>query len=75
MAARAGRSHRNISGMKNAAAGTIAPLPFGVAMLGPVIYTFGNQEQKDWVLPGILSGETWWCQGYSEPVPGLIWRH
>ena len=39
-------------------------------MLGPVIYTFGNQEQKDWVLPGILSGETWWCQGYSEPGAG-----
>ncbi len=55
---------------ENAAAGTIAPLPFGVAMLGPVIYTFGNQEQKDWVLPGILSGETWWCQGYSEPGAG-----
>ncbi len=50
--------------------GTIAPLPFGVQMLGPVIYTFGNQQQKDQVLPGILSGETWWCQGYSEPGAG-----
>jgi len=55
---------------ESAAFGTIPPLPFGVAMLGPVIYTFGNQEQKDWVLPGILSGETWWCQGYSEPGAG-----
>ena len=52
--------------------GTIPPLPFGVQMLGPVIYTFGNQEQKDWVLPGILSGEDWWCQGYSEPGAGPI---
>ncbi len=55
---------------ESASFGTIPPLPFGVAMLGPVIYTFGNQEQKDWVLPGILSGETWWCQGYSEPGAG-----
>ena len=55
---------------ESAAFGTIPPLPFGVAMLGPVIYSFGNQEQKDWVLPGILSGETWWCQGYSEPGAG-----
>ncbi|MGB0820583.1 MAG: acyl-CoA dehydrogenase family protein, partial [Parvibaculales bacterium] len=55
---------------ESAAFGTIPPLPFGVAMLGPVIYSFGTQEQKDWVLPGILSGETWWCQGYSEPGAG-----
>ena len=55
---------------ESAAFGTIPPLPFGIAMLGPVIYNFGNQEQKDWVLPGILSGDTWWCQGYSEPGSG-----
>ena len=55
---------------ESAAFGTIPPMPFGVSMLGPVIYTFGNQEQKDWVLPGIFSGETWWCQGYSEPGAG-----
>ncbi len=55
---------------ESAAFGTIAPLPFGLQMLGPVIYTFGNQEQKDWVLPSILSGEVWWCQGYSEPGAG-----
>ena len=55
---------------ESATFGTIPPLPFGIGMLGPVIYTFGNQEQKDWVLPGILSGETWWCQGYSEPGAG-----
>jgi alkylation response protein AidB-like acyl-CoA dehydrogenase len=55
---------------ESAAFGTIPPLPFGIAMLGPVIYNFGNQEQKDWILPGILSGDTWWCQGYSEPGAG-----
>ena len=55
---------------ENAAFGTIPPLPFGVQMLGPVLYTFGTQEQKDKLLDNILSGETWWCQGYSEPGAG-----
>ena len=45
-------------------------LPFGVSMVGPVIYTFGNQEQKDRFLPDILQFNTWWCQGYSEPGSG-----
>jgi alkylation response protein AidB-like acyl-CoA dehydrogenase len=39
-------------------------------MVGPVIYTFGNAEQKQKFLPRILSGEDWWCQGYSEPGSG-----
>ena len=39
-------------------------------MVGPVIYTFGNEEQKAQHLPGILSGEVFWCQGYSEPGSG-----
>ena len=37
---------------------------FGISMVGPVIYTFGNDEQKAQHLPGILSGDVWWCQGY-----------
>lgn len=45
-------------------------MPFGLSMVGPVIYTFGSAEQKEQHLPGILSGETWWCQGYSEPGSG-----
>ena len=63
-------TQRYIFNEESARHGTIPPMPFGVQMLGPVIYTFGNQEQKDWVLPGILSGEDWWCQGYSEPGAG-----
>ncbi len=45
-------------------------LPFGLNMVGPVIYTFGTPEQKAKFLPRILSGEDWWCQGYSEPGAG-----
>ena len=45
-------------------------MPFGVTMVGPVIYTFGTEEQKQRYLPRILSGEDWWCQGYSEPGAG-----
>ena len=51
-------------------AGTMPPLAFSVTMVGPVIYTFGNAVQKQKFLPRILSGEDWWCQGYSEPGSG-----
>ncbi len=45
-------------------------IAFGLRMVGPVIYTFGNEEQKARFLPRILSSEDWWCQGYSEPGAG-----
>ena len=51
-------------------AGTLPPLAFSVTMVGPVIYTFGNEAQKAKFLPRILSGQDWWCQGYSEPGSG-----
>ncbi|MBI1181834.1 MAG: pimeloyl-CoA dehydrogenase large subunit [Alphaproteobacteria bacterium] len=43
---------------------------FGLKMVGPVIYTYGSEEQKREYLPGILNGDVWWCQGYSEPGSG-----
>ena len=47
-----------------------APLAFGVNMVGPVIYTFGNEEQKERFLPRIANLDDWWCQGFSEPGAG-----
>jgi alkylation response protein AidB-like acyl-CoA dehydrogenase len=54
------------------AAARAAPrvVPFGLGMLAPVLQKFGSQEQNDYWLPRILSGEDWWCQGYSEPGAG-----
>jgi alkylation response protein AidB-like acyl-CoA dehydrogenase len=45
-------------------------MPYGVNMVGPVLYTFGNAAQQREHLPGILSSTVWWCQGYSEPGAG-----
>ncbi|WP_322014565.1 acyl-CoA dehydrogenase family protein [Paraburkholderia sp. J12] len=45
-------------------------LPFGVAMVAPVIMKYGNEAQKRYYLPRILAGTDWWCQGYSEPGSG-----
>jgi alkylation response protein AidB-like acyl-CoA dehydrogenase len=45
-------------------------IPYGVNMVGPVIYTYGTAAQRAEHLPGILSSDVWWCQGYSEPGAG-----
>jgi alkylation response protein AidB-like acyl-CoA dehydrogenase len=47
------------------------PLPgFGLKMIGPILIRFGNDAQRARFLPRILSGEDWWCQGFSEPGSG-----
>ncbi len=50
-----------------------APLPgsnVGIDMLGPVLILHGTEDQRRDHLPRILSGETVWAQGYSEPGAG-----
>jgi pimeloyl-CoA dehydrogenase large subunit len=46
------------------------PLPFNVSMVGPVIATFGSEEQKKKFLPATANIDIWWCQGFSEPGAG-----
>ena len=53
-----------------ALAGTPSLAPMGLHMVGPCIIGYGTEEQKAFYLPRILSGEDYWCQGYSEPGAG-----
>ena len=46
------------------------PLAFNATMVGPVIATFGSQEQKERFLPPTANLDIWWSQGFSEPDAG-----
>ncbi|MEL0162905.1 MAG: acyl-CoA dehydrogenase family protein, partial [Halieaceae bacterium] len=46
------------------------PVMMGIQMLGPMLMHFGTEAQKATYLPGIISGDDVWCQGYSEPGSG-----
>jgi alkylation response protein AidB-like acyl-CoA dehydrogenase len=49
-----------------------APMQYhqGLELIGPILFTYGSEAQKARYLPGIVSGDDWWCQGYSEPNAG-----
>ena len=51
-------------------AGAPSLSPMGIRMVSHAIMKFGTKEQKDFFLPGILTGEVFFCQGYSEPESG-----
>ena len=61
---------RSIFSAECARAGAPSLSPMGLKMVGPVIMGYGTPEQKAYYLPRILSGEDYWCQGYSEPGSG-----
>jgi alkylation response protein AidB-like acyl-CoA dehydrogenase len=45
-------------------------LSFNVNMIGPVLFTFGTDDQKRRFLPRAANLDDWWCQGFSEPGAG-----
>tara|TARA_R110000782_G_scaffold100213_1_gene186283 strand:+ start:114 stop:1301 length:1188 start_codon:yes stop_codon:yes gene_type:complete len=61
---------RYIFASECARAGAPSLSPMGLSMVGPCIIGHGTPEQKAHYLPRILSGEDYWCQGYSEPNSG-----
>ena len=61
---------RYIFARECARAGAPGLAPMGLRMVAPAIMRFGTAEQKAHYLPRILSGEDYWCQGYSEPGSG-----
>jgi acyl-CoA dehydrogenase len=61
---------RHVFQAECARAGAPNLAPMGLRMVAPAIMAFGTPEQKARYLPRILSGEDYWCQGYSEPGSG-----
>ena len=61
---------RHIYARERVLAGAPPTSPMGINMAGPAIIGYGTPEQKAFFLPKMLSGEHFWCQGYSEPQAG-----
>lgn len=61
---------RRIFARERVLAGAPPTSPMGIDMAGPAIIAFGSEAQKAYFLPRMLSGEHFWCQGYSEPQAG-----
>jgi alkylation response protein AidB-like acyl-CoA dehydrogenase len=43
---------------------------FTIGITGPTMLVHGSEEQKERFLPSMAAGETWYCQGFSEPGSG-----
>ena len=63
-------TRRYIFARERALAGAPPVSPMGISMCGPALIGHGSDEQKAHFLPRMLSGEHFWCQGYSEPHAG-----
>ncbi|HEY7853371.1 MAG TPA: acyl-CoA dehydrogenase family protein [Caulobacteraceae bacterium] len=63
-------TRRYIWATETARAGAPPISPMGIGMCGPVLMRYGAPAQRTRFLPPMLSGEDFWCQGYSEPGSG-----
>ncbi|MCZ8019041.1 acyl-CoA dehydrogenase family protein [Novosphingobium sp.] len=63
-------TQRFIFARECALAGAPPLSPMGIAMCGPALIGHGSPGQQAHYLPRILTGEHFWCQGYSEPQAG-----
>ena len=63
-------TQRYIFARERVRAGAPPVSPMGISMCGPALIGHGSAEQKAHFLPRMLSGEHFWCQGYSEPHAG-----
>jgi alkylation response protein AidB-like acyl-CoA dehydrogenase len=63
-------TERYIWSTETTLAGAPSLAPMGLGMCGPMLIGHGTPEQRAYYLPRILSGEDYWCQGYSEPASG-----
>jgi alkylation response protein AidB-like acyl-CoA dehydrogenase len=63
-------TERYILARECALAGAPPVSPMGIGMCGPALIGHGTPAQQAHYLPRILSGEHFWCQGYSEPQAG-----
>ncbi|MEJ6590735.1 MAG: acyl-CoA dehydrogenase family protein [SAR86 cluster bacterium] len=63
-------TQRHIFAQECTRAGAPDLIPLGLRMLAPVLFRYGTKLQQDYYLPKILTGEHYWCQGYSEPSSG-----
>jgi len=52
----------------------LAGAPFlpglGLVYVAPILAEFGTEQQKRDLIPRVLNGEDYWCQGFSEPGSG-----
>ncbi|OBJ03950.1 acyl-CoA dehydrogenase [Mycobacterium alsense] len=51
-------------------AGAPSLSPMGIRMVAHAIIRYGTDAHKEYFLPRILTGEVFFCQGYSEPEAG-----
>jgi alkylation response protein AidB-like acyl-CoA dehydrogenase len=65
------RAEAKVLAEEMAAIGARNPIGgMGISFFGPTLLEYGSEALKKQHMPGIVMGDVWWCQGYSEPGSG-----